>query len=82
MTSSDQDDELALQRLIAQAGAWSATAPATAPGAEPGIDPAMADEHPLETLLRWWGRLRFPDGECPEIPPQGRSERGGVPPRG
>ena len=78
MTQSDEEDELALQRLIEQAGVWSATDP----DADPGADPGMADEHPLETLLRWWGRLRFPDGECPEIPPQGRSERSGVRPRG
>ncbi|MEY9840040.1 hypothetical protein [Streptacidiphilus sp. EB103A] len=74
MTMSDQEAELALQRLVAQAGFWSA--------AEPGVEPAMDDEQPLETLLRWWGRLRFPDPEFPEIPPQGRSERGGVWPRG
>jgi hypothetical protein len=74
MTMSDQEAELALQRLVAQAGVWSAAAP--------GVEPSVDDEHPLETLLRWWGRLRFPDAECPEVPPQGRSERSGVWPRG
>ena len=78
MTLSDEEDELALQRLIAQAGLWSATDPGVGSGADPG----MADEHALETLLRWWGRLRFPDEECPEVPPQGRSERSGARPRG
>jgi hypothetical protein len=74
MTMSDEEAELALQRLIAQAGVWSAAAP--------GEESAMDDEHPLETLLRWWGRLRFPDPERPEVPPQGRSEQSGVWPRG
>ena len=78
MTPSDQEDELALQRLVAQAGRWSATAP----DGGAGVEPAEADEHPLETLLRWWGRLRFPDDERPEVPPQGRSERSGARPRG
>ncbi|MFC1440628.1 hypothetical protein ABUW04_20425 [Streptacidiphilus sp. N1-10] len=85
MTASDQDDEGALQRLVAQAGVWSATAPGVEAGAEAGAvadTTAMADEHPLDTLLRWWGRLRFPDEERPEVPPQGRSERSGVWPRG
>jgi hypothetical protein len=78
MTPSNQEDELALQRLIAQAGVWSTAAP----GAEPYAEQAEAGEHPVETLLRWWGRLRFPDAECPEVPPQGRSERNGARPRG
>ncbi|TDT98448.1 hypothetical protein EDD99_6675 [Streptomyces sp. 846.5] len=79
MTMSDEEAELALQRLVAQAGVWSAAAP----GGESAVGTDMDDEHPLETLLlRWWGRLRFPDAEYPEVPPQGRSERSGVWPRG
>ncbi|WP_042406009.1 hypothetical protein [Streptacidiphilus carbonis] len=80
MTFSDQEDDLALHRLIAQADAWSN--PRAEDGSEDGYedDSPLADEHPLETLLRWWGKLRFPDLDSPEIPPQGRSPGRGLRP--
>jgi hypothetical protein len=38
------------------------------PAAE--LEPAAGGEHPLDSLLRWWGTLRFPDEDNPLVPPQ------------
>ena len=64
MSLRDHDNELALREFIAQATEWAE--PATE------IEPEAPEEHPLETLLRWWGNMRFPDPESPEVPQQER----------
>jgi len=67
MAISDQEDEQALSRLVAQPGSGPRPAPGPGPGAP------TAPEHPLDALLRWWGGLRFAAAADRRTVPPGKS---------